>query len=58
MICHLISGTLGVVLSIVWLCTIYDTPEQHPNLSEKERRVYEDEGANVQKASAIMVSDL
>lgn len=49
---------MAVVLSIVWLCTIYDTPEQYPYLSEKERRVYEDEGSNMQKASAVMVSDL
>lgn len=58
MTCYLIPGTLGVVLSIIWLCTIYETPEQHPRLSEKERRVYEEEGANMQKASAVKVSDL
>lgn len=54
----LIYGSMAVVLSIVWLCTIYDTPEQYPYLSEKERRVYEDEGSNMQKASAVMARSI
>ena len=50
-----ITGILGILLSFVWLYAIYDSPDQHPALSEKERMIFQEEGSNVQLASAALV---
>ncbi|XP_066993783.1 sialin isoform X2 [Anabrus simplex] len=32
-----ITGVLGVLWYIAWYCLVYDTPDQHPRISEEER---------------------
>lgn len=32
-----ISGAIGVAWFIAWWCLVYDTPAEHPRISEEER---------------------
>ncbi|XP_062589025.1 vesicular glutamate transporter 3-like [Saccostrea cucullata] len=54
----LIYGSLGIVWSLFWLCTIYDSPTLHPSLEEKESRIFEEEGSHVQIASAAVARNV
>nr|XP_022330393.1 vesicular glutamate transporter 3-like [Crassostrea virginica]XP_022330394.1 vesicular glutamate transporter 3-like [Crassostrea virginica] len=53
-----VYGILGILLSFVWLYAIYDSPDQHPDLSEKERMIFQEEGSNVQLASAALAKNI
>nr|XP_022329335.1 vesicular glutamate transporter 2.2-like [Crassostrea virginica] len=44
-------GGLGVVWSVLWVCTIYDTPALHPSLHPSEADLFTREGANVGRGS-------
>ena len=48
-------GALGICLSLIWFCTVYDSPQLHPNLNEKERKTFTDDGSNFLIASASVV---
>ncbi|KAK7493651.1 hypothetical protein BaRGS_00015163 [Batillaria attramentaria] len=39
-----IYGGFGVLWSVVWLCTIYDTPDLHPSLTTEERFLHQQHG--------------
>ncbi|XP_061168784.1 vesicular glutamate transporter 3-like [Saccostrea echinata] len=53
-----IYGGLGIMWSLFWLCTIYDSPTLHPSLDEKENRIFEEEGSHVQVASAAVAKNI
>ncbi|CAG9773623.1 unnamed protein product [Ceutorhynchus assimilis] len=36
-----VTGVVGLFWSILWFCIIYDSPAQHPRISEEERREIE-----------------
>ena len=48
-------GGLGVVWSVLWVCTIYDTPALHPSLHPSEADLFTREGANVGRGSQRVV---
>lgn len=50
-----ITGIMGILLSFVWLYAVYDSPDQHPALSVNERMLFQEDGSNVQIASAALV---
>ncbi|XP_062589041.1 vesicular glutamate transporter 3-like isoform X2 [Saccostrea cucullata] len=52
------SGGSGILWSLVWFCTVYDSPMMHPTLSEKERRIFTEEGSNVTIASAYVAKNI
>ncbi|KAL3866386.1 hypothetical protein ACJMK2_043689 [Sinanodonta woodiana] len=47
----ILYGGLGTLWSIVWLCTVYDSPSLCPCLGEKEKELYEREGNHVKPGS-------
>lgn len=49
------AGCLGIVMSLVWICTVYDSPSQHPSLSKEESLIFQKEGSNIRMASAVVV---
>lgn len=51
-------GGLGVIWSLIWLCCIYDTPSDHPGLSNKERSLYDREGANVKAGNKHIAANI
>ncbi|XP_062589039.1 vesicular glutamate transporter 3-like isoform X1 [Saccostrea cucullata] len=53
-----IYGGSGILWSLVWFCTVYDSPMMHPTLSEKERRIFTEEGSNVTIASAYVAKNI
>ncbi|XP_048732816.2 vesicular glutamate transporter 3-like [Ostrea edulis] len=50
----LLYGCLGIVMSLVWICTVYDSPSQHPSLSKEESLIFQKEGSNIRMASAVV----
>lgn len=52
----MITGILGIILSLVWFAVVYDSPEKNPHLSEKEQTIFEREGSKIKIASADVVS--
>jgi len=36
-----IAGAMGVIWSIMWFFLVYDTPSQHPRISDKEKNYIE-----------------
>lgn len=36
-----VTGVIGVIWFIFWWILVYDSPAQHPNISEKERNYIE-----------------
>lgn len=52
---RIITGTLGIILSLIWFSVVYDSPEKNPHLSEKEQAIFEMEGSKVKIASADVV---
>lgn len=53
---RIITGILGIILSLVWFAVVYDSPEKNPHLSEKEQTIFEREGSKIKIASADVVS--
>ena len=44
-----------MVWSVLWVCTIYDTPALHPGLHPSEADLFTREGANVGRGSQRVV---
>jgi ACS family sodium-dependent inorganic phosphate cotransporter len=36
-----VTGVVGLVWSIVWFFVVFDSPAQHPRISQEERRYIE-----------------
>lgn len=37
-----VTGAIGIVWSFAWFTTVYDSPAQHPRITEEEKRAIED----------------
>lgn len=48
-LCLIVTGAIGMVWFIFWLCLAYEKPSEHPTISEDERTLIEKR----QGASAI-----
>lgn len=49
------SGGVGVSWSVMWLATVYDTPDSHPGLDKAERRLHTAQGTSVAVSSERVV---
>ncbi|XP_048732820.2 vesicular glutamate transporter 3-like [Ostrea edulis] len=54
----IIYGSLAVLWSVVWICMVYDSPNVHPSLCEKERIIFEKDGSNILLSSARMAEKI
>ncbi|XP_062589028.1 vesicular glutamate transporter 3-like isoform X2 [Saccostrea cucullata] len=54
----LIYGSFSIILSLFWLCTIYDSPTLHPSMDEKEKDIFEKDGSHVKIASAAVARNI
>ena len=52
---HLLSGGCGVIWFVLWMVLVYDTPQTHPTLGERERSLFHREGMSVQKGNNRVV---
>ncbi|ERL87404.1 hypothetical protein D910_04799 [Dendroctonus ponderosae] len=53
-----VTGVIGIVWSILWFCLIYDSPAEHPRISEEERedieaKIADGEGGKNSKPSYV-----
>ncbi|KAJ8304790.1 hypothetical protein KUTeg_018373 [Tegillarca granosa] len=53
-----IYGGLGVIWSLIWLFCIYDTPSDHPGLSNRERSLFDREGSNVRAGNRQIAANI
>lgn len=53
-----IYGSLGIIWSLFWFGLVYDSPMMQSSLSEKERRIFEEEGSKVLVASARVAKNI
>lgn len=37
-----VTGVIGIVWSVAWFLLVFDSPSQHPRISDEERRYIED----------------